>query len=91
MPERVTRLKTLLQDLESELQSLDSLDDESRAALESTLTELHGALGKQPPGALERDSLIRRLREAEDDFQVSHPNLSGMVLRVIDALGQLGI
>ena len=91
MPERVTRLKALLQELETELRSLDTLDDESKEALETTLAEVHTALGKQESGSLEPESLIQRLRAAEDSFQVTHPNLSGIVLRMIDALGQLGI
>jgi len=91
MPERIEKLKAIIAELEAELQSLDSLDDQSRQVLENAVEELHATLSRQPPDTAQRDSIRQRLEAAEQRYQINNPTLSGIVLRVIDALGQLGI
>ena len=91
MPERIEKLKLIVKELEAELESLDSVDPESQRVLEDALKDLHDAIGKKSPDLIASDSMMERLRAAEGDFQVSHPTLSGLVLRMINALGQLGI
>ncbi len=92
MSERVERLKSLVRELETELAAIDTSDAESRQALAETLRKLRQALqncgGEQ---SLPSDSFVEQLRGAEEDFQMSHPTISGLVVRMIDALGQLGI
>jgi uncharacterized protein YhaN len=92
MPERVERLRSLVRELEAELAAIDTNDAESQQALAETLRELRQALqsrGGEP--TLPSDSIVERLRSAEEDFQITHPTISGLVVRMIDALGQLGI
>jgi hypothetical protein len=91
MPERMEKLRSTLHELEQQLQSIESLDEETRKLLQDSVDDLHRQLDRQPKEPLEPQRLIDRLRATEERFQVSHPTLSGMVLRVIDALGQLGI
>lgn len=91
MSEHIERLKAIVKELEAELESLDVVDADSQQVLEAALAELRTALGKREPTALASDSLAERLRAAEERFQVSHPTIAGLVLRMIDALGQLGI
>lgn len=92
MPERSEKLRSTLHELESELSSLDTLDDETRAALEAVLNEISHKLNKSGPAGLQReDSLVARLQDAAEDFETSHPTLFGIVSRTIDALGQMGI
>ena len=91
MPERVEKLKAIVKELETELATLGAVDTESQAVLEEAIEDLRVALGKADPQSLESETLIARLRTAEEDFHVSHPTVSGLVLRMIDALGQLGI
>lgn len=91
MPDRVDKLKQLVKELEAELTAIDAADPASRAALTETLADLRTALGKLDSEPLAPDSLIARFRTAEESFQVSHPTVSGLVVRMIDALGQLGI
>ncbi len=92
MSERMERLKSLVRELQNELASIDTQDAESQQALTVTLRELQQALQNRggEPG-LSSDSFVERLRGAEEDFQLSHPTISGLVVRMIDALGQLGI
>jgi hypothetical protein len=91
MPERIEKLKAIVQELEAELESLDSVDAQSQQVLEGALDDLRTALGKQDSESLESDSMVERLRAAEAEFQMSHPTVAGLVLRMINALGQLGI
>ncbi|MFW6168991.1 MAG: DUF4404 family protein [Planctomycetota bacterium] len=91
MPERIEKLREIVKQLETELDSLDPLDAESRQVLEEALKELRSALGQTDTASLQSESLFQRLRDAEEHFQVSHPTISGLVLRMINGLGQLGI
>lgn len=92
MAERTERLRHTLQELEAELSSLDSLDDETRQVLETALEDISVALRKT--GSTDpdhHDSVVHRLQEAAEGFETSHPTLFGVVQRMIDALGQMGI
>ena len=91
MPERIEKLRGIVKELETELDSLESVDAQSRNLLEEALEDLRAALSKTDPASLESESLVERLQTAEREFQVSHPTISGLVLRMINALGQLGI
>ena len=89
MHERIEKLRQTVKELEEELASVEAFDDDTRQMLEEAVSEIQTVL--QEEGELEPDSVIERLRSAEEEFQVSHPTLSGIVARMIDALGQLGI
>lgn len=91
MPERIEKLHELVKELEAELDSLDPADSESRQVLKRTLGDLDRALRQTDTTPLHSESLLQRLRDAEEHFQVSHPNISGLVLRMIDGFAQLGI
>lgn len=91
MPQRIAKLQATIDELQAELASLETVDDETRAVLEEAVEEIHAALGKEAHADLEESSLITRLREAAEQFEASHPTLFGIVSRTIDALGQMGI
>jgi chromosome segregation ATPase len=90
MPERSEKLRATLAELESELQSLDSIDDQTREELADAAAEIAATLrrGKRSAATMRvEDSLQSRLAQ----FEASHPQLAGIVTRLIDGLGQLGI
>lgn len=90
MPQRSEKLRATLTELESELQNLDSVDEATREQLADAAAEIAAALRRgQRSEATTRaeDSLQGRLVE----FEASHPQLAGIVTRLIDGLGQLGI
>lgn len=91
MPERFERLRHVLDELERELAAPEPLDAESRGVLAEAAREIQVALHQRDSGTLAAESLTERLRDAEQRFEASHPTLSGIVLRMIDALGQMGI
>jgi len=88
MPERIDRLRATVRELEKELASLSEIDDQTRDVLEEAVQEIRDALRPQD---LEPQSLASRLKLAAEDFESSHPTLFGIVSRMIDALGQMGI
>lgn len=87
-------LKETLAELRAELRQLeasgvegDALPEDARDALRDAAREIEQAL--EGDGA--DDSLSARLQEAIERFEGSHPTLTGIVGRVVDALSDLGI
>ena len=85
------KLKATLQDLEAELNSLTTVDDEARQLLEEAIADIHSAIHPEDPAQLEPDTLSARLTAIAEDFESSHPTLFGIVGRIINVLGQMGI
>jgi hypothetical protein len=91
MPEHAERLKATVRELEAELAELDSLDHETRAALEEAVREIQAALQGRHEREFQAGPFSERLQEAAARFESTHPTLFGIVSRTIDALGQIGI
>jgi hypothetical protein len=83
-------LKELLQRVHSELSKLESLDNESSQLLSTVMDDIHNVRGDAPTPE-ESHGLIDRLKDAAQDFEEDHPNLTEAVGRVVDALSRLGI
>ena len=83
------RLHTLLVELDRELKSSGSLDAQSQQLLEKVLADVRRL--DAPVGSQEHKSAEARLRELVLRFEANHPQLSGAVGQVADALGKLGI
>lgn len=83
-------LQTTLRDLESELASLDAVSAETREALEATVRGIEAVLLRSAPAA-ERESVRSGLKAAIERFETSHPTLTGILSRLVDALAQMGI
>ena len=78
-------------ELESELQQVESVDEDTRHLLEQAVGEIQSILERRQPEDTPETGLIDSLREAEQKFETSHPTISGILLRMVDALGQMGI
>lgn len=89
MPEE--NLKATLLELESELQGLDTLDDATRELLAEMMEDIASTLRDKGAAHLEHQSLIDQFEEVGQKFENSHPTITGIVNRVVDFLGQLGI
>jgi hypothetical protein len=83
-------LRRRLAELQAELERSDALDADSRAALEGVMREIQTVLARAE-AQREPASLAERLREAGRNFEDSHPTLTAVVGRVVDALAALGI
>jgi chromosome segregation ATPase len=90
MPERTEKLRQTLVELENELHDLDTLDDEARKMLQEVSREINTLLERAEPHP-HASSVQNRLNESIESFEVAHPTLAGVVRRLIDGLGQMGI
>ena len=90
MPERTSKLKETLAELEAELSQLDSLDDEARAHLSQVAQEIVARLSSSKPQTAAKVD-AGSLRERAETFEAEHPHLSSIIFRIVDLLGQAGI
>jgi hypothetical protein len=94
MAEDRERLRQSLQDLRSQLARADFPDPTARTQLEQTIDEIENSLGPGRaivPVRPVNSSLVHRLTDATQEFEASHPTLSGAIGSVIDALSRMGI
>jgi hypothetical protein len=91
MTEPIDNLKATVAELEAELQSIETLDAETRAVLEQAVLDILAALHKAAPGERPPQSVVDRLHAAAQEFEETHPTVTGILSRLIDGLGQMGI
>lgn len=91
MRDNIAKLKNAVDELEQELNQLSSVDGEDRDVLERALKEINSVLHAYQNEQLEPASMMERLNEAALEFEESHPTISGVISRLIDGLGQMGI
>jgi hypothetical protein len=91
MPERLERLRTLVHELETELETLDQVDPETQQILQEAAGEIQAALEERRAERLAPQSMREQLLARVDTLEVSHPTLASVVARMAHALGQLGI
>jgi len=85
-------LRRRLAELHAELEKVDAVDAEARAALEEVMHEIREVLARaEDEERREEASLADRLRDAGRHFEESHPTLTATLGRVVDALSALGI
>lgn len=91
MSEQYEKLRATAKELEEELHSLKTVDDETRTVLHDVLQEVRAVLHEDEPGEFQPQSLTDRLHNAAQEFEGSHPTMAGIINRLIDGLGQMGI
>ena len=91
MTEQIDKLKATVAELEDELRSIDAIDAETRSVLEQAVLDILAALHKAAPGQRPPPSLVNRLHAAAQEFEDTHPTVTGILSRLIDGLGQMGI
>lgn len=93
MVEPWEHLRVALDELEQELRSTEDLDPRVREHLQKAADELRAAVQESQPGnrLSAQAGTARSLRDAIERFEISHPTLTGILGRMIDALAQLGI
>jgi len=83
-----TELDQTLEQLRTQLASVEELDAEERDRLQTAVNEIQNSLDR---AEVNSQSLADRLSEATAQFQESHPSLTNSVGRVADMLAQMGI
>jgi hypothetical protein len=88
---REQHLRQMLEQLHTELQRADSIDDRSRELLHSVLGDIEDLLERKQKQGTQPESIIERLREAVRAFETTHPKLRDAIGGVADALARMGI
>jgi hypothetical protein len=97
MTKDAEKLRAMLGQLHTQLESIDEVDPEVRALLESAVADIHQVIRSEETTATpipprdEQESIADRLTHAARHFEESHPTLSGVVGSIIDVLGRMGI
>ena len=95
MAEDREKLRRSLDELRNLLVVSTSLDPAIRERLEQTIDEIEAALDstsvRESSPEAANSTLAGRLSDATFEFEASHPNLSGAVGSVVDALSRMGI
>lgn len=87
-----SQLEKTLEELHAELESTQSVDDETRARLKHLMSDIQTVLDEKGKLSDRRaGSLSKRLGDALLELEVSHPNLALNVERVLDAFNEMGI
>ena len=84
--------RKLLQQLHDEINKMQSLDEKSSALLRDIDGDIHDLLersGDEPSPV--HPSIIERLEDAVDHFEVTHPALTALISEVADSLSIAGI
>lgn len=85
------RLKASLTELETQLASLENVDPAVQQRLRRTIADIEAMLDEPASAEPQEATFAERLSEGVNHFEATHPNLSGMIGSVIDALGRMGI
>ena len=81
------RLHELLEELHTELQDSDALDDTARQELRSLAGEIEEAVGEESLA----EAAMNRVEEVTVDFESEHPRIAGILGNIADTLSKLGI
>ena len=85
-------LGELVKKLHDEIQNTHSVDKKGQELLLHLESDIRGLLEQSGGrGAPARTSTIRRLEEGLDHFEVSHPTLTILISKLLEALSNVGI
>lgn len=84
-------LQETIRQLRHEIDTGAPLGPAQMDALRGVLREIETLLESGDPVPAEHESVLARLREAEERFERTHPNFAAAVRSVTDALSKLGI
>ena len=88
MLDQYEKLKATVEELEDELHSIDSMNDETRAVLREVVQEIRDALHEDDPTELHPQSIMDRLKSVARDVPTA---TAGVIYRLVDGLAQMGI
>lgn len=84
-------LKTL-HELQAQLRHTESLTESDREFVEQLYEEIEELLASSRKGeTIDHEPLLERLDDATHRFEVTHPDLTGVIGRIIDSLSAMGI
>ena len=84
------KLRELLDTLHQELEQVDSVDETTEVVLSNLRADMQRLLDEKAGTAHEDASLMERMNEALDHFEVDHPKLSLTIQHLLDSLARMG-
>ncbi len=85
-------LRELLEQLHTEIEQTDAVDDRARELLRHLNGDIRELLDRSEHAPLRaRASTVRRLEESIRELEVSHPTLTGMLSKLLATLSNAGI
>ncbi|MGA2490081.1 MAG: DUF4404 family protein [Anaerolineales bacterium] len=85
-------LRKLIEQLHAEIQNTHSVDEKGQELLLHLDSDIHKLLNRTGEViAPVHPSTIRRLEEALDHFEVTHPTLTILLSKVLEAFSNVGI
>jgi predicted RNase H-like nuclease (RuvC/YqgF family) len=90
MNEHYEDLKDSLKKLRAEIEKIEGVNNQSREKLDRLVRSIQLKL-EHPQDARHHEDLIDPLNDAIDHFEVSHPELTAIMNRIMVTLGNLGI
>ena len=86
------KLSTLLEQLHTELDSTEAVDEKGRELLRALNADIDELLERSEVGQSDDDdSLLERWQAAIDHFEVTHPTLTNALSHIMTALNNAGI
>lgn len=82
-------LGKLLEQLRNELAKTDDVDDRGRELLHALDKDIHDLIRRSDEDS--DDSLLERIQDSIDYFEVSHPTLTSALSNLLTALNNAGI
>lgn len=81
-----------LRELQAHLRGIEPLTESDRRVMQELHDEIENLLGRSEKGlAVERHALLAQLDTAAKRFEVSHPQLTGVIGSIVDSLSAMGI
>jgi hypothetical protein len=84
------RISELLEQLHNELGNTEAVDDKGRELLRALNADIQKILDRTG-GKGSKDSLLERLQESIDHFEVTHPELTSTLSNIMNVLNNAGI
>ena len=84
------RLSKQLQELQTQLQQAKTLEQNDREALLQLVKDIQSTLVRTGESG-EYESAVQKLEDAVQRFEVTHPQMTAAMARVINSLSTMGI
>ena len=84
------KLSKLLEQLHAELGKVNAVDDRGRELLRALNADIQKLLERADDGQAD-ESMLERLRDAVDHFEVTHPDLTSALSHMLTILSNAGI
>ncbi|MFN8382678.1 MAG: DUF4404 family protein [Anaerolineales bacterium] len=84
-----TKIRELLEQLQGELDQIGPQDAKGRELLENITTDINSLL--QDPNIQTDESVLQRLQDSIDHFNIEHPKLTMALSEILSILSNAGI